>query len=128
MKVKNKTNYDTRFLQSLFIKCDKHEGANPKYREVCVYKSKRNRVHGRAWIRSRYIDMYLPDDADIKSVVRVYIHELGHNLGLRHKDMVDISLIDTAWITDIAIPLKKQKLIKPKSNIIEVNNQSTKET
>ena len=126
MKVINKTNYDTRYLRSLFIKCEKHEGTNHKYREVEVLNKKGGGVSGKAWLSSRYVNMYLPShnrgmgNANTHSVAQVYIHEVGHNLGLRHKDMASVSSIDVSWLPNESIPLKKSKATKPKPNIIEV--------
>jgi len=128
MKIINKTQYDTRYLRSLFIQCEKHEGTNYKYREVEVLKSKRTRVHGKAWYNSRYVTIYLPNNASVHSIARVYIHEVGHNIGLRHKDMAYIGNIDITWLHDEIAPLKKPKTSKPKPNIVEVraNHAQTK--
>lgn len=118
MKVLNKTEYDTRYLRGLLIQCEKHEGTNYKLREVKVLKSKRG-VHGRAWYNSWSINMYLPRDAKSRSIAQVYIHEVGHNLSLRHRDMTPIHQIDVSWLSDEVVPLKKSKPTKPKPNIVE---------
>ncbi len=120
MKLINKTNYDTRYLRSLFIKCEKHEGTNHKFREVEVLKSKRGRIHGKAWYNSYHINMYLPRDAKSRSIAQIYIHEVGHNLSLRHRDMTPIHRIDVLWLPDEVVPLKKPKASKPKPNIVEI--------
>lgn len=126
MKVKNHTNYDTRYLRRLFIVCEKHEGTDYCYREVEVLNKKGGGVSGRAWVSSRYVNMYLPSgrgpEHSLKShsIAQVYIHEVGHNLGLRHKDMGSVSSIDVSWLVDEPIPIKKSKPPKPKPNIVEV--------
>ncbi len=126
MKVVNKTNYDTSYLRSLFIQCEKYEGTNHRYREVEVIYKKGGGVSGRAWINSRYVEMKLPSYTrgpgcpTAHSVAQVYIHEVGHNLGLRHKDMASVNSIDISWLTNESIPLKKLKAIKTKPNIVEV--------
>lgn len=121
MKVTNHTNYDTQYLRSLFIKCEKHEGTNYKYRQVEVLNKRGGGVSGRAWLNSRYINMYLPNgrgpgfSPKSHSVAQVYIHEVGHNLGLRHKDMASVDLIDMSWLADELIPAK----LKPSKPIAE---------
>ena len=139
MKVINKTNYDTRYLRSLFIKCEKHEGTNHKYRNVKVIYGHTYWVGGYAWYNSHSVVLKLPKRQTIKmtvyhtgekkiseqgasshQVARTYIHEVGHNLGLHHKDMPSSGSIDVSWLPDEFIPLKKAKTLKPKPNIIEV--------
>lgn len=128
MKIHNKTNYDTQSLRKLFIACEKHEGTNHKYRDITILNSKRGRIHGRAWLNSRYIEMYLSKyiemylskKANAHTIAQVYIHEVGHNTGLHHKDMIELSSIDVSWLTDGIIPQKKPAPQKPKLNIIEV--------
>lgn len=122
MKVINKTNYDTRYLRSLFIKCEKHEGTNHKHREVRVIFNRHTwRIGGYAWYDSSSVVMKLPrKEANIRRVAQVYIHEVGHNLGLHHKDMSFSNTIDVSWLPDENILLKKPKVAKSKLNIVEV--------
>ena len=122
MIVKNETNYDTRYLRRLFIACEKHEGCritNKKMRGRWVkIKKSRNRTSGYAWLNSTSIVMKLPPNAKAIVVAQVYIHELGHNLGLRHNEMPPCDFVIDFW-PDELIPLKKVKAIQ-KRNIIEV--------
>jgi len=139
MKVINETNYDTRYLRSLFIKCEKHEGTNHKYRIVKVIYHHTYWVGGYAWYNSHSVVMKLPKRQTIKmtnyhtgektkseqgasshQVAQTYIHEVGHNLGLHHKDMPSPLTIDVSWLPDELIPLKKPAVATPKPNIGEV--------
>jgi len=123
MKIKNETNYDTRFLHRLFMACEKHEGTRGKGREVKVKKKRGGGVAGCAWLYSRIVTMKLPSyQPHARIVGQVYIHEVGHNLGLRHKDMPSCNF-DMSWLPDeldCELPLKPAKPPKPKLNIVEV--------
>lgn len=122
MKVKNETNYDTRYLRKLFMDCERHEGTNPKHRYVRVINKRGGGVAGCAWLNSYSVTMKLPTYQAPKaaSVAQVYIHEVGHNLGLRHKEMASYSSIDVSWLLDEDVPLKKIKPPKPRPNIVEI--------
>lgn len=121
MKVRNETNYDTHYLRRLFLACEKHEGTDSRYRHVKVIYWQRSRVSGYAWYNSNSVVMKLPKDSDVgtRRVAQTYIHEVGHNLGLRHKDMVARFEINTTWLPDEEVPLKKVKPAKPKQPLIE---------
>ena len=113
MQIKNTTEYDTRYLRSLFILCDKHEGChitNPRMRgrSVTVKPSKCGRVHGYAWYNTTSIVMSLPKNANVRVVAQIYIHELGHNLGLHHNEMASHGAFDMSWLPDEAVPLKTE--------------------
>jgi hypothetical protein len=120
MKITNKTQYDTRYLRRLFLACENHEGTNPKRRHVCVQPKSGGGVGGYAWYNSHSVVMKLSGvKADARDVAQVYIHEVGHNLGLRHKDMAACKDIQIDFWPDEAVPLKAAKPTKPKPSIVE---------
>jgi len=67
-------------------------------------------------LEQRYPIVPLP----ARRVAQIYIHEVGHNLGLHHKDMPLSVNIDISWLPDESVPLKAAKLQKPKPNVVEV--------
>lgn len=111
LDIKNNTNYRTCDLRKLFIECMKREGVNQC--NLSVEKSKRHYVHGKARLNSIRVAMYLPKGSEKhkNSIARVFIHELGHNLGLRHKEMLPIWDIDCSWAEGFDLRTKE---IKPK--------------
>lgn len=138
MKVKNETNYDTRYLRSLFIQCEKYifrtclVHGERKDRNVTVKYKKGVRVAGYAWYRSNSIVMRLPrpestrygikneNHVNARSIARVYLHEVGHNIGLRHEKMGSIMNIDVSWCPDELIVQKEKKMMRAKKNVVEV--------
>jgi len=95
-------------------------------------------VGGYAWYNSSSVVMKLPrykveslinyhtkekttsiTVASAHRVAQVYIHEVGHNLGLHHRDMQSSCIIDVSWWPNEDIPIR-QMIVKSKPNIIEV--------
>jgi len=140
MKVINNTRYDTRYLRRLFLGCEKKIFATylvhgeSKYRHVTVktHRGGMARVGGYAWYNSTNIVITLPpptsrhlgryvteNTVSARRIAQVYLHEVGHNLGLKHAQMKPSSKIDVLWQPDESVPLKTPKIVKPKKSIIE---------
>jgi len=101
MKIKNKTAYDTRRLRAVLIACArevwKREGSHyikPKNLHVDVhYHRGASWVGGYAWYNSSSIVLKLPRPTRLyrykeplafeRNVADVFIHELGHCLGIK---------------------------------------------
>lgn len=137
MKVKNETKYDTKYLRRLFLACEKHifqiylVHGEKKYRQVTVKTHKTFWIGGYAWYNSISIVIKLPPPASIRlghitrentvsacRLAQVYLHEVGHNLGKKHKEMGHSSDINVDWWPDENVPLK-QVIEKPKPNLVE---------
>ena len=126
MKIRNKTGYSTRDLSKIFRACEKHEGTKHKYRIVDVVYSKSGYVSGRATVgdsisNGRWIKMRIPKPERagnnlVRSVARVYIHELMHNYGQRHSEMQDVYCMDVSFIDGFKLdfaPVEKKKKQRP---------------
>ena len=107
MKITNKTDYSTRHLRKIFLACEKNEGTDPKHRDVEVRYGCDSGGRGYAWYNSNSVVMKLPKmkkdgscQAEIHNVARVYIHEVGHNLNLKHREMMKWWLIPIDFIED----------------------------
>lgn len=158
MKVNNWTNWDTKTLEDIFTKCmlevRKHEGKkwnlNPKTFTVKVYNTKRQgHVAGSAYLNSDKCRIGLPvyrDGVEIKifgrhnnkwhsneyAVADLFLHELGHCLGVEHTyktlatiehtyvDFLDANFSDTKRIP------KEVVVKKPKPDIKMVRYQRAK--
>jgi hypothetical protein len=128
MRIQNKTHYDTKYLRRLFAACERHEGIKHIGRIVNVVRANRSWVSGYAYVHGISLTMRLPKDALTDSIARVYIHEVGHNQGLRHSDgMIDICKIDVDWLKEdkyLGVDYKEivpqiEKKVKPKRNVTE---------
>jgi len=139
MRITNKTNYDTRYLRRLFLTCEKHIFAEylvhgeSKHRHVTVKYHKTDYVGGYAWYNSASIVMKLPypeslhlgsirkkNKVSARKVAQTYLHEVGHNIGLKHNKMKPSRKINVDWWPDESVPLKEKKPAKPKLSITEV--------
>ena len=92
MKITNETEYSTRDLRRIFLACENNEGTDPSFRNVKVVYNRINRISGYAWYNSNSVVIRLPKLrylTDIHVLAKVYIHEVGHNLNLRHREMMN---------------------------------------
>lgn len=145
MKINNKTKYDTRFLRKIFTACEKHIFATylvhgeSKHRHVTIktHKKGTSTVGGYAWYNSWSVVITLPppistlygntkreNTINARRVAQVYLHEIGHNIGLKHKQMKPSTKINVDWLPDEIVPLKSEK-IKPKIDIVEIRAKKT---
>jgi len=143
MKIINRTKWDTLDLKKILTKAlheeEKIEGrlSNKGYLEVEIisagkwnkkfieyFKSKnrdipevRKAYSGYAYINGDYMKLRLPDtNIDTDKLAKLFIHELKHIRGFRHKDMISYIEYNTNWAKDYIINLKA-KIKKPKEDL-----------
>lgn len=131
MKIGNKTDYSTRHLRKIFLACEKNEGTNPKHREVKVIYTRGGATSGYAWYNSNSVVIKLPRPkkrynnlASIHRVAKVYIHEVGHNSNLRHKEMIRWWDIEIDFLEEGRVEFKSVTL-KPKKEAVKKIKKST---
>ena len=125
--IKNKTHWDGRALRKLCIKAIKNKGSH-KTHWITIDYNKSLRYRGKAVIYGSDIWMYVPRPTrswkwnvprtlgfDPVRFCRVLEHEIDHNLGLRHKDMImDISMLNCDYAKDVYVSARiKQPKAKP---------------
>jgi hypothetical protein len=138
VKIVNKTDYSTRHLRKIFLACEKNEGTDYKSREVKVIYTRGGATSGYAWYNSNSVVMKLPKPkmqynnlASIHRVARVYIHEVGHNLNLRHKEMMRWWDIEIDFLEEGRVEFKlvtlKPVISKPKKEAVKKIKKSAAE-
>jgi hypothetical protein len=135
MKIENKTNWNTKELRKLFSIVCKNEGFTPEKVEVIFskrdYTQEIHNVSGYGGLGYGWVKMLLPNKKSIvvrnngeskviketyktlegkiiKRVAQVFAHEIGHNLGLRHKEMIDSYIINVDYINGMIIHRTKK--------------------
>lgn len=118
MRIDNQTGYRARDIRKLFLAAFKAEGVSPKYYRIWILPTRRLWIHGRAGLGSRRITMFIPQewDTDINQTgtnqfARIFVHEIGHTLGLVHKEQINIWTIPTPWADGLEL---RRKLERPK--------------
>lgn len=115
-ELKNGTDYNSRELRKIFNWCFKHEGAIVT-RIVIVNYGRGNWGYtgSCASLYNGWIQIHLPrSHVEIKTLAKVFIHEMGHNLGLRHKEMVSqwnivLESFPREWKDKHLYPIIKEK-------------------
>jgi hypothetical protein len=123
MKIKNRTEWSTKDFQKLMNECVRREGMD-NHRTVIIEYSKRFcTTHGIASVNGNWIRMFVlkpvveyNEGSEIKKKLRefdsvlfaeIFTHELGHNRGLHHEDMIKLSDMDMIWAKEFKINLKE---------------------
>jgi len=121
MKVENKTRWDTRDLRKFFLAGLKALGASKDKTIIVKYnRSTRARgeeyVSGHAYYPSWYnregdeIQLNIPrEEFDLFSLAQVFEHEIGHTLGVRHKDMLPVDELTPTWHEGLILRKKESK-------------------
>jgi len=118
MEIKDHTTWNTKDLKKLFVRVSKEENYFPKIIEV---KYQRGNFLGRAELNGSLVIIYLPhkryflewengkyrqkekvaviiENEELIELAKTYVHELNHNKGLTHKDMVKDSELKVDYI------------------------------
>lgn len=129
MKISNKTGYSTRHLRKIFLACEKNEGTDHGHRNVEVIYGRKKSVSGYAWYNSNKVVMKLPKPeflTKIHQLAQVYIHEVGHNLNLRHREMMKWWNIPVEFLEEGNLEVKTQKTQKTKKSVVEINEEKAR--
>lgn len=150
MLLKNETDYNGRDLRKLILACMKHEGVDHNGYYVKVYYSKRhNSTCGWGYYNRKKLGLglpkYLSDIVDgkwkkekieeempvwlVKSSARVIVHEIGHNLGLKHGDMVESHSIDVSFCEGFNLRVRGAKTkaaVKASMPLVEKRSEHVK--
>jgi hypothetical protein len=121
VRITNTTKWRTADLRKLFkaaLKAEsliEHEAG--KYIDVAPG---RTRVRGRATLTGWWVRMTVRNPAEgeecmpaelLDKFARVFVHEIGHNAGLTHDEMVDWWTIPVPWTVGLEV---RPKPVKPK--------------
>jgi len=143
MKLTNRTDWNTRDLQKLINECIRREGVENKRRvEIEYNRGEYEAYRGRAWVNCNWVKMIVPKPVtrqyndgewkeketifDTVKFAKVFIHELGHNRGLHHDEMISWTEIDGEWAKDFEVNPKEEKP-KPERDLVKEKYQRTLE-
>jgi len=129
MKVKNKTQWLTRDLKRILCEAlrrdNKIEGELTEWQRkrltVEIVHARYNRVSGYAWYNSYLMRLRVPKEKLLKKdLVWLFIHELTHIRGYKHKSITrKWEIVNCSWVEDNEkYPLgKKVERPKPKTDL-----------
>lgn len=125
IEIDNKTWFNSSDIRQIVKAALKAEGIDRRTYLVQVRYSRRSgEIGGLGWYHLNRIKMTVPKyqwtenllwqftPDRVKTFAQVMVHEFGHNLGLRHKEMCGVSDIDVSWCEGMQIrisdPPKKE--------------------
>lgn len=130
VKWKNKTEWNDKDLKSLIKLIVKKTGYDLNYLSVFIKRGRTRNYTGVKGIAYRkfkggIIKMFLPKyrvfigsderyvkkiwEFDVEQFTQVFIHELSHLVGLKHKDMIPIPQINVDFVKGLKLKKKEGK-------------------
>ena len=120
LRLTNKTHWRTDDLRKLVTAGLRAEGmwtgGHGSYRvEVSYSRASRNWVGGWGYYGYHHLKLHLPKLGDalvemssqlVHSVARVLVHEVGHNQGFKHEEMMPVGDIPTPWAEGLQVRRK----------------------
>ena len=144
MRIRNETYYRTGDLRKLFKAGFEAEGVNSRGYYIRVCYARQAWATGYGFYNSKSLCVRLPSletikrrmalrvhklqvvEVNVKRVAQVFVHEVGHTLGLRHREMVKSSSIEVSWSEGMEIR-KKEVVPIPKTDPKLVRFEHAKE-
>ena len=107
-KIINKTQWNTKQIKSLIANCLKYRGwdNDRQHTTKIIYQksSSFSEIGGWAYVNGNYITMQVSrSEFNAEKFCQVFLHELDHNLGLRHREMNWSSNLDIPDIKNITV-------------------------
>ena len=118
LKIENNTELYTSDLRRIFRKCMEQEGVN--FCTAIIHPTNSQYIHGKAYLNGTRVWMYLPEGTPkrIDELAQVFIHELHHCLGLKHREMIKLQLIDVSAVAGFKVRKQQRKeLVKPEKGL-----------
>lgn len=128
LRLENNTKWSTRDLRKFFLRGMKDRGMDHLHVTV-DYARSNDGVHGSAYLNSVFLRMKLPGPKwvrvatkhnkpliDMKKFAQVFMHEMDHCLGLRHKDMADWWKFEPTWQEGLEIKWTGDTVVEKKTS------------
>lgn len=125
VRLRNRTHFRGDDLRRFFMAGIRAYGADRDEWTIHVVYGK-SPAWGCAYVNSAWVKMSLPKDRekhDLQKFAQVFMHELDHCRGLRHKDMANWWEFDAAWAEGLEIRVKEPR--RPPSPIDRLRKQVT---
>lgn len=143
MRIDNRTGYRLRDIRKLVVAAFKAEGVSPAMYWIEIAGTSWARIHGIAWLDTGHIRMYIPEhfaadfnQKETHEFAKIFVHEIGHTLGLVHRDQIDYSEIPTPWADGLVlrrklerpqIPIRERRFANARKKLVEHSRKLKRE-
>ena len=122
-KLNNETHFSGRDLRKLFNAGFIARGVDGDRRRRYTVKVNYAKQHrspsGCAWLSTPSLVVHIPKPGcDITALAQVFVHELDHTLGLRHREMAHCWTMPVEWSEGFSLGIVQPKQ-KPKVPVVE---------
>jgi len=121
MKISNRTQFDTAILRMFFKEAIIENGLEPEGYYVEINHARGEYITGWGYYHRKVIQINIPKEIDltklinVRKLAQVTIHELDHNRGLKHKEMLPWNKLNVEWAAKYIIETEEPK-VKPRQD------------